>query len=67
MQGGLGYGEVKKELLEAIWNYFEPYREKKKVLDEDSEAVKKILKTGAEKAQSIAVETMKEVCRKVGI
>lgn len=67
LQGGLGYGDVKKELLETIWNYFEPYREKKRALDEDSESVKKILETGAEKARAVAVQTMKEVCRKVGV
>jgi len=67
LQGGMGYGEVKKELLETIWNYFEPYREKKRALDEDRESVKKILETGAEKARSVAFETMKEVCQKVGI
>ncbi len=30
--GGLGYGEVKKELVELIWDYFAPYREKRNEL-----------------------------------
>ncbi|MEW6381282.1 MAG: tryptophan--tRNA ligase [bacterium] len=67
LAGGIGYGEVKKALVDLIWQYFAPHREKKKALEEDRESVKKILKTGAEKARSIALETLKEVSKKVGI
>lgn len=67
LQGGLGYGQVKKELLELIWNHFSPYREKKKALDEDRDYVRKILLEGAEKARAIAAKTMIEVSRKVGL
>ncbi len=67
LAGGLGYGEVKKQLLEDIWEYFAPYREKKKELMENKDKVREILKEGAEKARTIAVETMKQVSQKVGI
>ena len=67
VQGGIGYGEVKKALVEAIWNYFAPHREKKMALEADKEAVKKVLKEGAEKARSIAAETMREVNKRVGV
>ncbi|MCL6582384.1 MAG: tryptophan--tRNA ligase [bacterium] len=67
LQGGVGYGEVKKALAEAIWQYFTPHRERKKALEEDREFVRKILKAGAEKARSVANETMKEVSKRVGI
>ncbi|MEW5802745.1 MAG: tryptophan--tRNA ligase [bacterium] len=67
LQGGIGYGEVKKALLEAVWQYFAPHRERKKALDADTESVKKVLKAGADKARSIAAETMREVKKRVGI
>jgi len=67
LQGGIGYGEVKKALLEAIWAYFMPYRERKEAFDKDPDTVRKILRQGAEKARSFAVETMKEVSKRVGI
>lgn len=66
-KGGIGYGEVKKALVEAIWNYFAPHRERKMALEADKESVKKILKEGAEKARSIAAETMREVNKRVGV
>jgi tryptophanyl-tRNA synthetase len=66
-QGGIGYGEVKKALVETIWNYFAPHREKKAALEADKEFVKKVLKEGAEKARSIAAETLREVTKRVGV
>ena len=66
-KGGIGYGEVKKALVEAIWNYFAPHRERKMALEADNELVKKVLKEGAEKARSIAAETMREVKKRVGV
>ena len=36
-------------------------------LEADKESVKKILKEGAEKARSIAAETMSEVNKRVGV
>ena len=64
--GGLGYGEVKKELVECIWNYFAPYREKHSELMADKPRVRKILLEGAEKARYHAIHMMQKVRRKVG-
>ena len=30
LKGGMGYGEVKKELFGLIWEYFAPFRKKRK-------------------------------------
>jgi len=65
-RGGLGYGEVKKELIERIWNYFAPYRERHYELMNDKPRVHKILLEGAEKARYHASRMMKKVRRKVG-
>ena len=64
--GGTGYGEVKKELVELIWNFFAPYRERHKELANDKGKVRQILREGAEKARYHAVKTMRKVRKKVG-
>ncbi|MBN2402790.1 MAG: tryptophan--tRNA ligase, partial [Spirochaetes bacterium] len=41
-QGGMGYGEAKKELFGIIWEYFKDAREKRKLLEKDKEKIHKI-------------------------
>ncbi len=65
-RGGLGYGEVKKELLESIWNYFTPYRKRHNELVKDQDTVRKILCEGAEKARYHASKTLRKVRKRVG-
>jgi tryptophanyl-tRNA synthetase len=65
--GGLGYGTVKKELVEIIWNYFEPYREKRQQYLDDPGEVLNILRKGAEKANAVAEETMEKIRKLNGI
>ena len=65
-RGGIGYGEVKKELIELIWNFFAPFREKRAELSRDKAKVRKILLEGAEKARYHASRTMKKVRKRVG-
>jgi tryptophanyl-tRNA synthetase len=65
--GGLGYGTVKKELVELIWNYFEPYRKRRDELLDDPGEVMNILKKGADKANAVAEETMSKVRELNGI
>jgi tryptophanyl-tRNA synthetase len=62
---GLKYGEVKKELLSTIWNYFTPYREKRAALKRDD--VIDIMKMGAEKARKIAAEYLAKARHNVGV
>ena len=65
-RGGIGYGEVKKELIELIWNFFTPFREKRAKLSRDKAEVRAILLQGAEKARYHASRTMKKVRKRVG-
>ncbi len=66
-RGGTGYGQAKKELLELITEYFRPFREKRKILENDREEVRKILKKGAEKTRVVALETLSKVRDAVGV
>ncbi len=65
--GGIGYGEFKQRLFEAIRDYFEPLRENREALLADPEKVGKILDDGAERAREIAGSTLDRVRRAVGL
>lgn len=65
--GGLGYGEVKKQLFARMWEYFAPYRAKREELANDPGEVRNILAKGAEKARAVLMTTMKDVREKVGL
>ena len=64
---GLKYVTVKKELAEKIWNFFEPYRDKREALMKDPDTVRDIMKTGADKARKVAMETLGQVRDKIGL
>lgn len=64
---GLRYGDVKKELLELIWNYFEPYREKRKYYVDNPDLVHAIMLRGAEKVRVIGTEYLDKARRAVGL
>jgi tryptophanyl-tRNA synthetase len=66
-QGGFGYGDAKKMLLEKIYEHFKPYREERERLKQDPAYVMNILKLGADKARSVASSTKAEVWEKVGL
>jgi tryptophanyl-tRNA synthetase len=63
---GIRYGDLKKDLAEAIYKELEPIQEKRKIYEADSSLVDKIIKEGAEKASKIAKETIAEVKEKMG-
>jgi len=67
LKPGLKYGEVKKELLEIIWNFFAPHREKRAELVKDPGTIHDIMKTGAAKARAVAETTMADVRAKIGL
>jgi tryptophanyl-tRNA synthetase len=67
LRGGLKYSDVKKELLERVWAYFGPYREKYRSLLARPEEVAHVLAQGAQKARAIAAETMAEVRKHTGL
>jgi tryptophanyl-tRNA synthetase len=62
---GKGYGHFKTELADAAIDFLRPFQEKMRELDD--ETVAEILLSGAEKARSIASETLADVYAKVGI
>lgn len=66
-QGGFGYGEAKRILLQKILEYFGPYRKKRIELQSDLSYVEQVLKEGAKKAQDIANSTLHMVKKRVGI
>ncbi len=67
IKGGTGYGEVKKELFELILEYFKPYKNRREELKNDIGEVYNILKKGAQKTREVAVETLDQVKKAVGI
>ncbi len=66
-EGGLGYGEVKKALHERVISVFEPFRQKRRELEANMDAVHQILRDGAEKAESVISKTVKSVRDAIGI
>lgn len=67
LAGGLKYSDVKKELIEIIWNRFEPNRARYEELSQNPEEIRKILKNGAEKARAVAGKTIADVRRRAGL
>ena len=64
---GLKYSDVKKALIERIWNFFEPQRAKRAELMKDPDSIRDVLRQGAAKARAIARETMVMVRERVGL
>jgi len=62
---GKGYGHFKTEIAEAVVEFLKPFQQR--VKDYSDEDLKNILKTGANKAKTIARETLKDVYEKMGI
>lgn len=65
--GGTGYGDFKKRLWEAYWEYFAPMREKRAALVADPGYVEGVLAAGAEKARVTAQQTLDRVRAAVGL
>ena len=65
--GGYGYGELKKELLAALMDYFTPYRKKREELVKNLDYVDDVLRKGAARANAVADETMAKVRKAVGL
>jgi len=66
-KGGLGYGDAKKMLLEAILEMITPMRERREEYEKNMDAVHDILKQGGEKMSALAEEKMKEVRLQAGL
>ena len=66
-KGGMGYGEVKKRLAELIVEYFRPYRQKRTELESNPDYLRQILANGAQRARAVAVKTLIEARKAVGL
>lgn len=64
---GLRYGELKKELAEAIYKELAPIQDRRKYFETHPEEVDKILVDGKNYARGIANETLAEVREKMGL
>jgi tryptophanyl-tRNA synthetase len=65
--GGIGYGEFKKRLFEAIWSYFAPMRARRAELAADPGHIDRVLADGAQRAGAVAAEVMGRVRKAVGL
>ena len=67
LNGGAGYGYVKLELVDILWEYFREAREKRENLVAEPGYLKEILAAGAEKARAHATKTIDLVRDRVGM
>ncbi|MDB2614089.1 tryptophan--tRNA ligase [Chlamydiales bacterium] len=66
-EGSIGDVEVKKSLASALNTFLTPFREKRKLIEEEKGLVEKIVYEGTLKMQEIAANTLKEVKSAMGL
>ena len=64
---GLRYGDIKKELLDKIYEHINPYRKKRKYYMDNIDDVRQILIKGKEKALIVANEYIEKIRKAMGI
>lgn len=64
--GGIGWGEVKAQLLEVLEDQFSQYRARYEELMQNPAEIERILAEGAAKAHVIAQETLHKVRKAIG-
>jgi tryptophanyl-tRNA synthetase len=65
--GGYGYGDAKKELFSALWDYFLPYRKRREDISKNPDYVAEVRRKGAHKARAAGLPTLEKVRRLVGV
>ena len=65
--GGVGYGDFKKRLFEALWTCFAPFRNRRAELAADPAVLDAILADGAERARKVARPTIARVRNAMGL
>lgn len=65
--GGLGYGDVKKELAERILRFFAPMRTLREDLARRPDEVEDVLRDGARRARELALETWSAAREAAGV
>lgn len=66
-KGGLGYGEVKKDLARLFEEHFAPFRAKREELEKNLDYVHEVLRKGADRARALADATLKKARQAVGL
>jgi tryptophanyl-tRNA synthetase len=64
---GQGYAQFKKDVAEAIVAELEPIQNKVKDLLENKTYLEEIYKKGAEKANYVAIKTLRKMQKKIGL
>lgn len=65
--GGIGYGDFKQRLFEAIRDHFATMAKRREELAGDPDTVEGILRDGAARARDVASRTMERVRKAVGL
>ena len=65
--GGMGYGQAKKRLAELVIEYFKPFREKRKELENNIDYIKQVLANGAKRAEAVAAGTLDKARKAMGL
>jgi len=63
---GRGYGDLKREVADAVTEFAGPFRERTRSYLDDPETLDTILADGADKARSVAAETLASAYDRVG-
>ena len=64
---GSGYGAFKQAVADAVVEYLKPVRERYEALRADEAELERILEAGADKARSIATDTLGDVREAMGV
>ena len=65
--GGLGYGDVKKDLLDRLLKFFAPMRERRSELEKRFDDVEDVLADGAERARKIGIPVLEQARQVAGV
>jgi len=65
--GGMGYGDLKKQLFESYWNHFAEARKKRAELAANLDYVNSVLTEGADKARALARQVLKRARKNCGL
>ncbi|QTN33259.1 tryptophan--tRNA ligase [Akkermansiaceae bacterium] len=65
--GGFGYGDFKKRLADAYWDYFEDMRKRRDEILAEPGYVDEVLKKGAERAREESAKVLGRIKKAVGL
>lgn len=66
-QGGMGYGDLKKQLFESYWNHFAAARQRRAELAANLDYVNQVLADGAARARTLAQSVLKRARKNCGL